>query len=134
MSEDNINKPAHYTQGTIECIDAIEAALTPEEFRGYLKGTAMKYIWRMNLKGTPLKCAKKAVWFVDRLRQHVGNLTTSDGNEIAGGKVWVDDGDWMTQLEPYVWKTPTSEQKSISLERSCSVAGCTDPSHGSVED
>ena len=40
--------PEHYRQGGIECIDAIEAALTPEEFRGYCKGNAMKYIWRMN--------------------------------------------------------------------------------------
>src|SRR5690606_10576655 len=32
---DNVNKPAHYRQGEIECIDAIRAALTPEEFRGH---------------------------------------------------------------------------------------------------
>ena len=35
---DLINQPLHYCQGGIECIDAIEAALTPEEFRGYCKG------------------------------------------------------------------------------------------------
>ena len=48
--EDNINHPAHYTQGTIECIDAIESSMTPEEFRGYLKGCQMKYIWRYQHK------------------------------------------------------------------------------------
>ena len=63
---DLINQPPHYTQGEIECIDAIEAALTPEEFRGYCKGNAFKYLWRMNHKGGRESLAK-ARWYVDRL-------------------------------------------------------------------
>ena len=43
---DPVNNPAHYRQGEIECIDAIRSALTPEEFRGFCKGNALKYIWR----------------------------------------------------------------------------------------
>ena len=35
---DLINNPAHYNQGGIECIDAIRAALSEEEFCGYLRG------------------------------------------------------------------------------------------------
>jgi hypothetical protein len=35
---DPVNHPAHYTQGKVECIDAIESMLTPEEYRGFLKG------------------------------------------------------------------------------------------------
>lgn len=50
-SEDMVNRPPHYTQGGIECIDAIRSALTPEEFRGFCKGNAMKYIWRERHKG-----------------------------------------------------------------------------------
>ena len=49
-TEDNINHPAHYTQGGIECIEAIKASMTASEFRGYLKGNAMKYMWRYQLK------------------------------------------------------------------------------------
>lgn len=41
----------HYRQGGIECIDAIRAALTPEEFRGFCKGNVIKYVWRENHKG-----------------------------------------------------------------------------------
>ena len=41
---DNVNHPAHYKVGGIETIDYIEAKLTPEEFRGYLKGNALKYL------------------------------------------------------------------------------------------
>lgn len=43
---DAVNKPAHYNQGQIECIDAMKIVLTPEEFRGYLKGNVFKYLWR----------------------------------------------------------------------------------------
>lgn len=40
-----------YRHGDIECIDAIKAALTPEEFRGFCKGNVIKYIWRERYKG-----------------------------------------------------------------------------------
>ena len=46
-----VNKPPHYTQGEIECIDAIKSTLTEEEFRGYCKGQAMAYLWRERHKG-----------------------------------------------------------------------------------
>lgn len=45
------NKPPRYNAGDIECIDAIKAALTPEEFRGFCKGNALKYVWREAHKG-----------------------------------------------------------------------------------
>ena len=32
---DNVNKPEHYTQGNVECIDAIESARTKERYRGF---------------------------------------------------------------------------------------------------
>ena len=48
---DNVQHPEHYTSGGIECIDAIRAALTPEEFRGYCKGNMIKYTWRERRKG-----------------------------------------------------------------------------------
>ena len=48
---DKVQHPEHYTSGGIECIDAIRAALTPEEFRGYCKGNIIKYTWRERLKG-----------------------------------------------------------------------------------
>ena len=50
---DNVNKPPHYNKGEIECINAIEASMTKEEFAGYLKGNVLKYVWRYNYKGKP---------------------------------------------------------------------------------
>lgn len=65
-NQDNVNHPAHYTNGEIECIDAIRAALTPEEFRGYVKGLTIKYVWREQLKGHDEDLAK-ARWYLDEL-------------------------------------------------------------------
>lgn len=66
---DNINHPQHYKHGSgIECIDAIEAQLTPAEFIGYLRGTLVKYNWRlMHKHPTPHADAGKMKWFADRL-------------------------------------------------------------------
>lgn len=52
MEENQVSHPNHYTNGSIECIDAIRAALTQEEFRGFIKGNMMKYIWRERLKNS----------------------------------------------------------------------------------
>ena len=65
--DDPVNHPTHYTSGEIECIDAIRAALTPEEFRGFCKGNVIKYVWRSNLKGDRIKDQKKALWYLNRL-------------------------------------------------------------------
>ena len=40
-----------YAHGPIECIDAIKAALSPEEWRGFVKGNVLKYVWREAYKG-----------------------------------------------------------------------------------
>ena len=68
VQEDVVNHPAHYTDGGIECIEAIEAALTAEEFRGYCKGNNLKYTWRERHKGGT-ESLKKAQWYLDRLIQ-----------------------------------------------------------------
>ena len=65
---DTVDHPSHYTDGGIECIEAIEAALTNEEFRGYCKGNCMKYIWREKHKGGT-ESLKEAQWYLDRLIQ-----------------------------------------------------------------
>ena len=65
---DTVNHPPHYTEGGIECIEAIEAALTTEEFRGYCKANCLKYIWRERHKGET-ESLKKARWYLDRLIQ-----------------------------------------------------------------
>jgi len=64
---DTVNKPAHYNNGKVECIEAIDASMTDVEFRGYLKGNVLKYVWRYLYKGKPLEDLKKARAYLDRL-------------------------------------------------------------------
>lgn len=66
--------PDHYKRGSIECIDAIKASMTAEQFEGYLKGNAMKYLWRLGLKGE--KDIEKAQWYVNRLESETANRAT----------------------------------------------------------
>jgi len=74
---DSVNHPDHYTVGDIECIDAIKASMSEEAFRGYLKGTSMKYIWRYEYKDNSLEDVRKGLWFLNRLREE---LDGSDNN------------------------------------------------------
>ena len=67
---DNVNHPAHYTSGDVECIDAIKAACG-EHYEGYLQCNAMKYLWRYRLKGRPYEDLQKAAWYVARLAEEV---------------------------------------------------------------
>jgi hypothetical protein len=65
---DNVNKPSHYTQGGIECIDAIRASLGLAEFADYCKGNIIKYIWRYRFKNGIEDLKKAAVylnWMID---------------------------------------------------------------------
>ena len=76
-NDDPVNRPGHYTTGDIECIDAIKGSMSHEEFIGFLKGNAIKYMWRYRHKGKPVEDLKKAEWYLGRLRR----LT-----ELVGGK------------------------------------------------
>lgn len=66
---DPVNRPAHYTAGSIECIDYIADVLTKEEFRGFLRGQVIKYQHRMTAKGNPAQDAKKLAWYANRLAE-----------------------------------------------------------------
>lgn len=67
---DSIN-PDHYKGTGLECIDAIKAQMTRENFLGYLRGNVIKYTWRMHQKGDPVENARKANWYLDRLTQEL---------------------------------------------------------------
>ena len=65
---DPVNSPSHYadTDGGIECIEAIEASMSVEEFKGFLKGNCQKYLWRFTKKNGA-EDLKKAKWYLERL-------------------------------------------------------------------
>lgn len=67
---DMVNNPPHYQLGNgMEVIDIIEAALTEEEFRGYLKGNDLKYIYREPHKGNSEQDVAKSIWYAERYKE-----------------------------------------------------------------
>lgn len=66
VKADQINHPKHYTQGSIECLDAIKESLTQEGYKGYLKGNIMKYLWRYEYKNG-YEDLGKANFYLDKL-------------------------------------------------------------------
>jgi|TARA_R110000823_G_scaffold135250_1_gene264239 hypothetical protein len=75
MKEDLVNNPKHYNQGDIECIDAIRAMLSSEEFIGYLRGNSLKYRWRFRYKNG-VQDLDKAEWYENRLKEELKKLDT----------------------------------------------------------
>ena len=63
---DDVDSPFHYNNGNIECINAIEAASTKEEFEGYLRANVLKYVWRFRYKDN-IKDLRKAKWYLEKL-------------------------------------------------------------------
>ena len=64
-----VNQPPHYTQGGVECIDAIKAAVTGKPpYEAWLTGQVIKYIWRYNFKNG-LEDVQKAKFYLNRLEQ-----------------------------------------------------------------
>ena len=66
---DVVNHPPHYKVGGIEVIDFIKAKLTPEEFRGYLKGNVLKYTSRAGHKDDVTQDIGKLVWYANKLQE-----------------------------------------------------------------
>ncbi len=64
---DMVDNPPHYNNGGIECIEAIEAMLSKDEYIGYLRGNALKYMWRFRYKSKPFEDLRKARWYEERL-------------------------------------------------------------------
>ena len=65
---DNVNNPAHYGTGSIECIEYIKDFLTDEELIGYYRGHVAKYLHRWRYKNG-VEDLKKARWYLEALIQ-----------------------------------------------------------------
>ena len=64
---DMVNSPEHYTQGNIECIDAIaEVVKHFDGMEAMCTGNAIKYLWRWRHKNG-VEDLKKAQWYIQRM-------------------------------------------------------------------
>ena len=70
---DMVNHPSHYTQGGIECIDALKAATVSKTgIEAVCTANAIKYLWRYEEKNG-IEDVKKARWYIDRLIEELKN-------------------------------------------------------------
>lgn len=65
--KDMVNRPDHYNNGGIECIEYLKDNMPYEAFLGYLEGNSKKYLHRWRYKAKPLEDLKKAVWYLNYL-------------------------------------------------------------------
>ena len=71
---DPVARPHHYTFGSIEVIDAIEAWEL-----GFHLGNVVKYVARASHKGRYVEDLRKARWYLDReLQRHEPNGSTAE--------------------------------------------------------
>lgn len=70
--DDSINHPKHYTEhpSGIECIQIVE-------HMSFLRGNAMKYLWRADHKNG-LEDLKKARWYLER---EIDNMENKEAKE-----------------------------------------------------
>lgn len=74
--KEQVNHPAHYNSGGIECIDAMVAALGPLVTAHFCHGNAFKYLWRAGQKdGNPVtQDFKKAKWYIEKAIELVESI------------------------------------------------------------
>ena len=67
MIKDNVNHPNHYTQGSVECIEALKAATSNlKGIEAICTANAIKYLWRWKDKNG-IEDLKKLVWYAQHL-------------------------------------------------------------------
>lgn len=60
---DPVNRPKHYTRYGLETIDALAGTMSPDEFNGFLKGNAIKYLTRAGAKDSLVQDLQKVCWY-----------------------------------------------------------------------
>ena len=64
---DMVNHPQHYTQGGIECINALKAATVGKRgIEAVCVANVIKYLWRYEEKNG-IEDVRKAKWYIERL-------------------------------------------------------------------
>ena len=80
-NKEAVNHPAHYTQGDIECIDAIKAATVGKTgIEAACVGNVIKYLWRYESKNGVEDC-RKAKWYLERL---IKEVSAREKEEVDG--------------------------------------------------
>ena len=71
---DMVNHPPHYNKGAIQFIEAAKSMCSREEFKGFCKASALKYIWREDHKDANIEDLYKAIWYLKQCIKHLEEL------------------------------------------------------------
>lgn len=66
-----VTNPPHYTQGKIQCLDAMESAFGKEQVAIWCKLNAFKYIWREEHKNG-MEDIDKAIFYLNKFKELKG--------------------------------------------------------------
>ena len=68
QKKEEVNHPERYGgDTTYECIKVLEAWLPAEQYKGFLRGNALKYLCRVGKKDETVQELKKAQWYLNKL-------------------------------------------------------------------
>ena len=71
----------HYQIAAVEPIEIIQMYLSPEQFKGYLRGNALKYLLRVGHKDESKKEIDKAYQYIKWLKQAANDETINPRRE-----------------------------------------------------
>lgn len=63
-----INRPEHYANGNVECIDAMRSVLGNDAVINFCLCNVFKYLWRYKDKNGE-EDINKAVWYFDKFKE-----------------------------------------------------------------
>lgn len=76
----NVEHPLHYTQGAIECIEALKAATVGKSgIEAVCVANVIKYLWRYEEKNG-IEDVEKSMWYLNRLLKELKEKTVQKNN------------------------------------------------------
>lgn len=74
ITEPDTLHPDRYGRDTpYECIKVLKNWMSPEEYKGFCRGNAIKYLCRLGKKDDPVKELKKASVYIEFLKEAYEN-------------------------------------------------------------
>ncbi len=115
-------KAGYYDAGGIETIEIIRAKLTPDQFRGYCLGNAIKYLCRANFKNDDGGSRD-----VEKAHTYTGLMANPPDNEASmswtGAGSYMPDPDILAKAAYKAFRTETCKRWEKALERTAPWEG-----------
>lgn len=81
----NVEHPLHYTQGAIECIEALKAATVGKTgIEAVCVANVIKYLWRYEEKNG-IEDVEKSMWYLNRLLKELKKKRHEKNNSVDEG-------------------------------------------------